>query len=742
MIKKITIKNIATYNHEGVSIDNLAKVNFIYGANGSGKTTISNVLNSSGLFQDQGCGVLWENDIPLTVITYNRNFREQHFNAGKIPGVFSLGSATKEQIEEIDKLMVNRLAVQEEGLKKKTTIDNQKRAKTESINAFQEDCWTGIYKRYEFLFNPAFDGCKSKERFKNKLLSEFNIGKQLVKPIEELQEKSKVIFGVSPQVKNEISILDFRKLIEVENNTIWQKKIIGKSDVEIAKLIQRLNLNDWVNQGRQYIEGGSGICPFCQKKTIDDSFKTQLEAYFDETFILDVKSIKELSAEYTILAQSILNILQEIEANENKDKSTKLDLQQFTGQIKTLNQQIISNNILISNKLKEPSRSIELIPLREQLDIISALINQANIEIIEHNKIVANFQTEKENLVSDVWKYLIEENRTKIEAFEKQQTGLQAGLDKLEKERGVLRDKFITLDALIKEKNKNITSVQPAVDAINDILSSYGFDNFKIMPSQSTPNHYQIERKDGTIADKTLSEGEVTFITFLYFLQLAKGGLSEHSVSEDRVLVVDDPISSLDSTVLFVVSSLLKEVIKSIRSNNNALNIKQLILLTHNVYFHKEVSFIDGRTKQTNDVKFWILRKVESQTTIQPFGVKNPIRGSYELLWDELKIREQLSGISIQNTMRRIIETYFHTMGKYTNDSLITSFDNKQEQEICRSLICWINDGSHCISDDLHIETQEAINDKFFDVFHKIFINTNHIEHYNMMMNITTDEQA
>ena len=43
MIEKIEIKNTATYIDE--TLDNLSKVNFIYGNNGSGKTTVSRIIN-------------------------------------------------------------------------------------------------------------------------------------------------------------------------------------------------------------------------------------------------------------------------------------------------------------------------------------------------------------------------------------------------------------------------------------------------------------------------------------------------------------------------------------------------------------------------------------------------------------------------------------------------------------------------------------------------------------------------
>ncbi len=114
--------------------------------------------------------------------------------------------------------------------------------------------------------------------------------------------------------------------------------------------------------------------------------------------------------------------------------------------------------------------------------------------------------------------------------------------------------------------------------------------------------------------------------------------------------------------------------------------------------------------------------------------MKNPILNSYELLWNELKNRKDLSGITIQNTMRRIIENYFKILGKYGDDDLIKHFDNHQEQEICRSLICWINDGSHSIPDDLFVERNDSTVEKYFEVFRKIFVQMGHPEHYKMMM--------
>lgn len=51
MIKRITIRDVASYDHEGCTFDDLAKVNIIYGGNGTGKTTLSKM---SGLQRPEG----------------------------------------------------------------------------------------------------------------------------------------------------------------------------------------------------------------------------------------------------------------------------------------------------------------------------------------------------------------------------------------------------------------------------------------------------------------------------------------------------------------------------------------------------------------------------------------------------------------------------------------------------------------------------------------------------------------
>jgi wobble nucleotide-excising tRNase len=733
MIENILIKNIASYDNAGTQLRELKKINFIYGANGSGKTTISNLSSEQANLEFKDCDLQWRHGQVLNSLVYNKKFREHNFGKGKIDGVFTLGEATKEYMLLIEEKQKDLKILKDDGLKKKEALDKQNNTKSDEETSFREAAWVKIYKKHEEEFKEAFQGSMQKESFKNKLLSEFKTNKALLQTFDDLKKKSKTIFGKAPESIGLINSVDFNKILTIENDDVWAEKIIGKSDVDISRLIQKLNINDWVNQGRSYIQDNL-TCPFCQQPTIEEGFKNQLENYFDESFTASIKKITVFIDEYNRFADNAINELTQIEAGQKSNNGTKLDIDKFSAYLKTLLSQINANKILLAEKTKEPSSSINLTPTKEQFQNIEKLMESANVEIKKHNDIVNNYKSERSRLTQAIWKYVIEINKVDIEAYNKKITGLEKGISTLNGDVIEKRDNYKTLNNEIRALTKNVTSIQPTIDEINKTLQYYGFDNFEIVPSLFSENHYQIKREDGELAESTLSEGEITFITFLYYLQLSKGSTDKETITDERVLVVDDPISSLDSNVLFVVSTLIKEIIKDIK--NDTGNIKQLILLTHNVYFHKEVSFIDGRTKENNQTNYWILRKNNKVSSAQPFLMKNPIQTSYELLWNEIKNKEHNSNVTIQNTMRRIIENYFKMLGGYKDADLISKFTSKEEQEIFRSLISWINDGSHSISDDLYIEAQTDVVDKYLKVFKDIFILTKHEGHYDMMMGI------
>ena len=236
-------------------------------------------------------------------------------------------------------------------------------------------------------------------------------------------------------------------------------------------------------------------------------------------------------------------------------------------------------------------------------------------------------------------------------------------------------------EAEIRELEKQTTSVQPTIDGINQLLASFGFRGFKLTEGASGTS-YRLVRSDGTDAKATLSEGEKAFVTFLYFYHLLKGSESDSGMTTDRIVVFDDPVSSLDSDILFIVGNLIKGLFDEVRARTG--HIKQVFILTHNVYFHKEVTYSSKRKDVAmNEETFWIVRKPGQVSKIDKHPT-NPVKTSYELLWAEVR-KVDRSNLGIQNTLRRILENYFKILGGIEFDQLCAMFDGK-EKLICKSL--------------------------------------------------------
>lgn len=284
---------------------------------------------------------------------------------------------------------------------------------------------------------------------------------------------------------------------------------------------------------------------------------------------------------------------------------------------------------------------------------------------------------------------------------------------------------------LIIELEKATTSIQPTIDAINAMLKKFGFDGFSLAMTVDN-HHYKLIRPDGTEAKDTLSEGERTFITFLYFYHLLKGSNSVNAITGNRVVVFDDPISSLDSYILFIVSSLIRDLFDDVRSSSGY--IKQIFVFTHNVYFHKEVSYNKKRSsnKVLHEETFWIVRKNGLLSKVIKQN-SNPIKNSYELLWSEIKDSSISNQTTIQNTMRRILEYYFKILGGIDLHNIYNKFDS-EDKMVCKYLLSWLHDGSHSVGDDLYISISYNTVETSFRIFKEIFDKSGHIAHYNMMM--------
>ncbi|WP_162968382.1 ATP-binding protein [Helicobacter pylori] len=739
-ISQISLKKVATFDENGASFKDLNSINFIYGANGSGKTTTSSFLKNlaeNGI-EDKFANskIAWYNNESLKIEVYNKQFKEEQFRNSQVKGIFTLGKKTNENLEkiEIKKESINK--ENEKKIKNEASLQVLTQKKEKEEKDFADRCWEKLYKKNEEDFKETLEGFKRKEKFKEKILKEFENDKynqSEIVGLEKLKEKIEIVFGEN---QTELALLEcnLTDFDFIENHSIWEQKIVGSGDAAIADLIKKLSNEDWVAQGREYVKDNS-ICPFCQKETITEEFKKQLESYFDTSYQESTETIKENMEHYASITARALERLDKIVETEQKNQQTKLNTESFKRIVETLKSKINGNQQKMHDKSKEMSRSFELESTKNEIKEIRDLIDTANQQIAKHNEIIKNIKNQKKTCVEQTWKFLVNEFKSDIQEYNKKYCGLEKGINNLEKAISENQEEVKKLENEIKELEKNMVSIKPIVNEINTLLKGYGFTNFGLACTEDE-KFYRIQREDDQLVGETLSEGEVTFITFLYYYHLAKGSLKENDISKNKVLVIDDPISSLDSNILFIVSVLVKDLMKEAMEEKT--NIKQVIILTHNTYFYKEITLECDLKRYQGKYSFWIIKKDNNVSKIKDYK-ENPIKNSYELLWQEVKQAKEnnASWVSLQNVMRRIIEYYFRILGGFKhNDSLSECFENIEEKRVCNSFISWFNDGSHGISDDLFVQSQDTSIETYLKVFEKIFKETGHEAHYKMMMRI------
>ncbi|ANH42788.1 AAA domain protein [Helicobacter pylori] len=744
-ISQIALKNVATFDENGASFENLNSINFIYGANGSGKTTTSSFLKNlaeNGI-EDKfdNSKIEWHNSENLKIEVYNKQFKEEQFRNSQVKGIFTLGKKTNENLENIESKKESISKENEKKTKKEESLKKLKKEREEKEKDFTDSCWKKLYKKKEEDFKETLEGFKFKKKFKEKILGEFKNNERNESEIvrlEELKENIGIVFSKNQTklVSLECNLTDFDS---IENHSIWEQKIVGSGDVAIADLIKKLSNEDWVAQGREYLSKDGNACPFCQQETITEEFKKQLESYFDTNYQESTETIKEKMEDYASRTAEVLERLDEIVKTEQNNLQTKLNIESFKRIIETLRSKINGNWQKMRDKSKEMSRSFKLESTKNEIKEIRDQIDAANQQITNHNEMIKDIQNQKKICVEQTWKFLVNEFKSDIQEYNKKYCGLEKGISNLNKEISENQEKIEKLKNEIGELEKNMVSIKPIVNEINALLKGYGFTNFSLACTEDEKS-YRIQREDGQLVGETLSEGEVTFITFLYYYHLTKGSLKENDISKNKVLVIDDPISSLDSNILFIVSVLVKDLMKE--TTKEKTNIKQVIILTHNTYFYKEIT-LECDKRYQGKYSFWIIKKDNNVSKIEKFE-ENPVKNSYELLWQEVRWAKEkqakennISWVSLQNVMRRIIEYYFRILGGFKhNDSLSEYFENIEEKQVFNSFISWFNDGSHGISDDLFVQSQDTSIETYLKVFENIFKVTGHEAHYKMMMGI------
>lgn len=738
MIELIEVGNESCFK-ENMKLSELSKINYIFGPNGSGKTTISELLAANNI--EEKPSVHWSHDGVKTIKVYNCHSARTTFTRANSEekGVFLLGDDSKEKRDEIEKLEKDQKKssqkIQELNKKLEETkkeLDNRRKELAETI-------W-GRRGLIPNILHENMHGLKgSKTQCMDRVLEAWrNNGNNAVDDnFSDLESIAQDAFNKSTEEHSHIPSPPEINWNEEELKEILQHPIINTSNSQFTILVNQLSNSDWVYEGLNYFHNNNNekqLCPFCQQN-VSENLAEQISQLFNDTYKAQLCEVERFQQQLDTAKRELKkyrsNVIALFQGLENSnDIENKID---------KLERSINNTIAAIQEKLNSPSKNIIITLANAEYESLKATVTSINSSIDKTNQIIKNRKKTQREVINKSWRIfacvtltdLITDFMTEKERLDKKIDGLSLKM----KDQQEYRDK--ASKSLSEIRSKTTSSAQ-TIEGMNKLLQLAGFHSFHFAPSKTIKDGYRIVRdNDQTVNIDTLSEGERTFVTFLYFYH-SLSAIPQGNESEKIVAVVDDPISSLDGDIMFIVSSLVRGLIEKVKDESHN-RVEQVLLFTHNTRFHNEICY-QHKGKSEKKIKFYRIRKDEPKaSTIEDCGCTNMIRSNYQELWDEVALAASKPDVTapwLPNVLRRILESYFSTLGGFTNLYKIGEHLSEEEYILHRALIAWAHSGSHTVIDSDDYVQPDFSNKRWLEAFERVFKGNSdiHTGHYEMMM--------
>jgi wobble nucleotide-excising tRNase len=721
MITKINLNNVASY--KGLtSLETDKKVNLIYGLNGTGKSTLSNYLHNQTDEKYKSCSVegLDQNH---EILVYNQIFiQETFFEAENLKGIFTLSKENKEAETKISNAQKEIKKLESENEAKGKELETEKT----SINQKQESAKNAVWKiKTDYsggdrVLEFCLDGYKgSKDNLFNHIVGLVKPTAKPTKSIDDLKNDLQSISGDNAQKYSFLSDITFTSQ-SVETETLFNKQIVGNENSTVSQLIKELGNSDWVKEGLQYLPEEetqeNTTCPFCQEKTISNSLVENIKNYFDASYEADINSLKSFLEQYTQAFQSIpdKSIFESNPKFETYKKDFEIKYSAFTKVVE-------DNKKLIEDKIKTPSVSVTLKSSTKALEEINEVIQKINGLVTEHNKNIDQKETVKTNIKKTFWEIMRWDYDQTISTIKADKTKSKIKTDALEVTLKDNSTKINAQNAIIAEQQKQTVNIEEAITNINNGLIDLGITDFKIQ--KYSDNFYKIVR--GEKQEKvfrSLSEGEKMIISFLYFIELCRGKKEATETGKKKIIVIDDPISSLSHIYVFNVGRLIHN--EFLRSDK----YEQVFLLTHSLYFFYEMTDTN-KERRKEQQKLFRLRKNTTGSEILEMSYEE-IQNDYHSYWFVVKDDKQPAAL-IANCMRNIIEYFFNFVEKRDLNNVF----QKQEMQDNRfqAFNRYVNRESHSLGQNI-FDIKEFNYQDFKDAFAELFKVTGYENHYKKMI--------
>jgi len=712
------------------------KVNFVFGKNGTGKSTIAEAIKTQ-LAQSHNVCVF---DGYEGVVGENHRL-----------DAIALGTENAEIQKQIDAVEKRIAEIRKE----------VEKPEDETENLFTKSAETGeAHKKQENKIDPFYtESAKTIKNKTNPQIAKTSYDKNTFKgeiktatllSDDELKRHNKTIKAEQKAEIGKItfSTIDLSAFLKATNEVLTAKVA---QPVSIPELQDDTAKQNFAREGLKIHKHEKGEkCAFCGNEISEERWAL-LGSYFND-------EVKRLEGRIDAEIGKITSEIGKLDSIKDISKSDFYD--NFTEQIRLLNSQIKNvkseyKTFLESLKSALEAKKKNLFASSDELSLaipegFSTIQTECEKIVDESNDFSKNLKTEQDKAKTalrlhevkkalDDFKYDTENSKLTTLKTEKEQTAK------------ALSDKNKELDDKKTEKNELVAKTKDEsklAGDINKLLKNMGVASFSLElvrdNDEQQKGQYQIKGHNGGVRPiNELSKGEKNIIAFLYFI-LSLSQPSENN--KPKIVVLDDPMTSNDDTMQYLMTEQTRNFYGKLKDSDCFL------LLTHNLHFYlnvrpnyneaEENKILQRNKKQMDNAKkektfyekngYFVLKSNGKHTTICSIANHNlDFKTSYAALWEDLIfLYENNKPISMLNNCRRIIETYMkfnNVEGKFYDGS-----------EFVRKLF---NVNSHSI-DDQENELNGKTKDEIKNMLQELFVNNNAEVHFNAYWTLSPAPQG
>ena len=601
-------------------LPDFGRFNLIYGWNATGKTTLSEVFRCLELRRSPELGeaVLLVNgneirgadfaSATVLIRVFNRRFIDEsvfRFDGHDMAPIYVLGKESAEKQNQLEMLRkefsdaeVERDVAQKSNVKAVNEFDRfctdrakviKDTLKSTGSNPYNNYDKTDYQKRAERMIAEGnAEQCRHAEADRESLLLQHKaVPKAKVKRVEY------VIPNLDAFAKKTADLLASSIVTET-----------------IKALSQDPELSTWTHDGlRLHRDRSSETCLYCGHLVPPERLAS-LEAHFSSEYEDLVRRIDELigalgevakaasQVKLPVTAELYENLAQEYQGASGSLDDTLTSVQTYCTALAEA----------LRDKKNQMFRSLQCdvaLPQsrRDSITLLNAVIDKHNqiCEDFEARVKAAREQLEADLVASDLLDYqkLIGVKRASQAAVKTADDAIAA-----------LQFKMTSLEAEIVEYR------QPAEDLNKELREYLGHAELQF---EAQETGYRIRRNGVTAAG--LSEGERTAIALLYFLKSLEDSRCD---LKNAVVVLDDPVSSLDSNALYLAFACICDRTKG---------AGQLFTLTHNFTLFRQVkNWFEALRKYENQHVQWYMLDCSFQGTGRCAAIKelDPLLRDYE----------------------------------------------------------------------------------------------------------------